>query len=118
MCLSPDCFIFLPCPFVPVILPRETINENQIKVFSEHQTQKSQSVRGGSFLKVLSEIEVLYFLLSVGFFPSSICVRVSVKHLGRVIENTAGDGCPERDTAQFQSLLRKLIPVMRKMNFK
>lgn len=110
MCLSPGRFMFLPCPFVSVTLPRETINENQIKVFSEHQTQKSQSMRAGSFSRVLSEIEV-HFLLSVGVFPSSICVPVSVKHLGRDIENTAGDGCQERETAQFQSLLRKLIPV-------
>lgn len=74
MCLSPGRFMVLPCPFEPDTLPRETINENQIKVFSEHQTQKSQSMRGGSFSKVLSEIEV-YFLLSVGVFPS---VSVSV----------------------------------------
>lgn len=66
---------------------------------------------------MLSETEVC-FLLSVGVFPSSICVHVSVKHLGRVIENTAGGGCQERDTAQFESLLRKLLPMMRKINFK
>lgn len=47
---------------------------------------------------MLSEIEVLYFLLQVGFFPSSIYICVPVQHLGRVIENTAGDGCCERDS--------------------
>lgn len=29
-------------------------------------------------------------------FPSSICIYLSVKHLGRVVENTAGDDCQER----------------------
>lgn len=82
--------------------------KTRLKCSQSIRPKKSQSVREGSFSKVLSEIEV-YFLLNVGFFPSSICVHVSVKYLGRVIENTAGDGCQETDTAQFQSLLGKLI---------
>lgn len=88
----PDCFVLLPCPFLQ--LAKEIINENRVRVFSEHQSPKDNE-RRRLFLGVTRNASGVFSAWS-GFSLSSICIYATVKHLGRVIENPAGDGCQER----------------------
>lgn len=61
MCLSPSCFIFLPCPFLPVPLPRETINKKQVRVFSEHHPQKANLWEEEAFHRCYQKFECCIF---------------------------------------------------------
>lgn len=96
VCLSPICFIFLPCLFLHVPLPKETINEKQVRVLSEHQPPKANLWEEEAFCRCYQKLKCCIFCSKLFFSPSSIYICVSVQHLGRVIENTAGDGCCER----------------------
>lgn len=57
--------------------------------------QKTINERRRLFLGVTRNANGVFSAWS-GFSLSSICIYATVKHLGRVIENPAGDGCQER----------------------
>lgn len=84
--------LFLPCPF------SKGNYEWKTGIGCSQSTSPKKPICGRRrfFIGVIRNWSVIFSVL-LGFFPSSICVHVSVTRLGRVTENTAGDGCREGD---------------------
>lgn len=118
LCLSPGRFLLLPCPFVPDTLPRETINENQIKVSSEHQTQKKPIYEKRQLFKGVIRNCSVFSAQCWGFSIQYLCPCIC-EAFGKSYWKHSWWWLPGERHSTVPKLTQKAYSlVMRKMNFK
>lgn len=76
----PYCFILLPCPFLQ--LAKEIVNENQVRVFSEHQSPKDNQWKKEAFSRCYQKCKWCIFSLE-WFFPLQYLYLCNCKALGK-----------------------------------